>query len=330
MKWLASFSNTLALLVASGALAADPAPATTPKARVVEVPGTVEAFAQADLYSMVSGYVTDVKADIGDSVTAGKVLAVIAQPEREQDLLEAQAIVKSREASLQATEAAIAQSRAALDTAKRQLERYRAESSLRETTLRRKQELFEGKAITDQELDEARTASHVARADVEVAQSKIAAAEADLASVTAARAVAEAQVKVAQAAVEKIKTWIKYGEITAPFDGVITRRMVDPGTLAQASTTSRTTPLLTIHKIDQVRVFIELPEADAALVKVGDVARVKPYGLRGEVIEGSVTRLATALSPATRTMRVEIDLPNPQKKLVHGMYANVSVEIGGK
>lgn len=327
MKWRGE--TVWLILLANIAWAADP-PATGPAKRIVEVPGTIEAFAQADLYSMVSGYVTDVKADIGDSVAAGKPLVIIAQPEREKDLAEAQAMVTARESMLKSADATIAQSKVALETSKRNLERYRADQALREATLRRKQELFEGKAITDQDLDEARTAATVARAEVGVAESKIAGAQADMESATAARAVAEAQVKVAQAAVEKINTWLKYGQLTAPFDGVIVRRMVDPGTLAQASTTSRTTPLLTIHQIDQVRVFIELPEADAAMVKVGDIAHVKPYGLRGETIDGRVTRLATALNPATRTMRVEIDLPNPQKKLVHGMYANVSVELGGK
>jgi multidrug efflux pump subunit AcrA (membrane-fusion protein) len=86
--------------------------------------------------------------------------------------------------------------------------------------------------------------------------------------------------------------------------------------------------MFTVHRLDRVRVFVEVPEGDAADVRVGDVARVKPYGLgRGEVFEGTVTRMASALEPSTRTMRVEVDLPNPEGRLRHGMYANVSLEL---
>jgi multidrug efflux pump subunit AcrA (membrane-fusion protein) len=313
---------------AAGGIAA-PAKAG-PTTRAVELPATVEAFAQVELYSMVSGYVSEVRADMGDAVRGGDVLASIAQPEREKDLLEARAVREAKAAAAQAAEAAVAQAGAALDTARRQLERYDAEVALREATLRRKQELSEGKAITDQELDDARTAAAVARADVGVARSKIAAAEADLRSAEAARAVAAAQVKVAEAGVGKIETWLAYGKVAAPFDGVVTRRMIDPGALVQASATSKATAMFTVQRIDQVRVFVEVPESDAADVRVGDAARVRPYGTSKEVFEGKVTRIASALDPGTRTMRVEVDLPNPTGRLMHGMYANVTLVLSAR
>ena len=120
---------------------------------------------------------------------------------------------------------------------------------------------------------------------------------------------------------------MEYARIVAPFDGVVTRRLVDRGALVQAATSNRTTPLFTVQRIDTVRVFIEVPESDLAFVQTGMTVGITPFGQKDRSIDRKVSRAASALNPATRTMRTQIDLPNPDGRLLHGMYVQVVLEL---
>jgi multidrug efflux pump subunit AcrA (membrane-fusion protein) len=111
----------------------------------------------------------------------------------------------------------------------------------------------------------------------------------------------------------------------APFTGVVTRRLVNPGDLVQAATGTRTVPLFTVQQLDTVRIFADVPEASAVDIRPGWTAAVKLYEAPERVVNGAVTRVASALDPATRTMRVEIDLPNRDETLLPGMYAQVTL-----
>ena len=94
----------------------------------------------------------------------------------------------------------------------------------------------------------------------------------------------------------------------------------------QAATSTRpTTPLFTCQKTDVVRVFAEVPETNAAAIRPGWAAEVRLYGPTGQTLRNTVTRVSGALDPTTRTMRVEIDLPNPDESLLPGMYAQVTL-----
>jgi RND family efflux transporter MFP subunit len=218
----------------------------------------------------------------------------------------------------------------AMAVAKHQLERYKADAAFQDLTLKRQQELFAGKAITDQQLDEARNKAAVASADVGVAEARMAAAEADIVGAEANRAVAEAQVQVAAAQIGKIETLLHYTQITAPYEGTVTRRTVNRGDLVQASTVARSgAPLFTVQNADPIRVFCDVPESQAAQIAVGAAATVKIYGQAADLIAAKVTRVAGALSPETRTLRVEIDLPNADKKLLPGSYAQVTLTPSG-
>ena len=113
----------------------------------------------------------------------------------------------------------------------------------------------------------------------------------------------------------------------APFDGVVARRLVNRGDLVQAATSTRTTPLFTVQRIDTIRVFCDVPENDVPHLHIGDPAIVKPYGFEGKPFAGTVSRFSLRLNPETRNMRTEIDLPNPEERLYPGMYAEVSLEM---
>ena len=196
-------------------------------------------------------------------------------------------------------------------SAKRQLAAMQADLTLQQVTLKRQQELFAGKASTAQTLDEARAKEGVSSANLESGKARIKLAEANL--------------EAAKAEAERLWALLQYDKIVAPYDCVVTRRLVNPGDLVQAATSTRTAPLFTCQEIDVVRVFADAPEVSSAGIRPGLPAEVKLYGASALTVRGTVTRIATALDSATRTMRVEIDLPNPDEKPLPGMYAQVTL-----
>jgi len=309
-------------IVAGRHLAASPSPVNSSKAdgpsrvevvrprrvmvaRRLQTNATLEAFEEADLFAKVSGYLSDVRVDIGDHVKAGQVLAVIDVPEMEQELAEAKAQLESKQSSL--------------ELARRQLDHYKANITLQNALLRRREELgAEGHFVSDRTLDEVRAGAEIAKADLSVAEANL--------------ALAANQVDVAAATVERIKALLAYKQIVAPFDGVVARRLVNRGDLVQVATTAtRTTPtagsLFTVQRIDTIRVFCDVPENDVPHVHIGDQAIVKPSGFDGEPFSGKVTRFSVRLDPETRNMRTEIDLSNIDERLYPGMYAEVSLEM---
>ena len=263
----------------------------------VIIPATVQAFFVTDLYAKDSGYISQVSNDIGDHVKKGQVLAVIEDPELQ--------------AQFDTAQAAVLQAKAALEVAKRQLSSMQADLVLQQVTLKRQKELFAGKAATAQSLDEAQSKEGVSKANLETGKAKIILADANL--------------RAADAEVQRLQALLQYDKVVAPFDGVVTRRLVNPGDLVQAATATRTTPLFTVQELDLVRVFADVPEANVAGIRPGQAAEITLYG-NAAVTRGTVTRIAKALDPGTRTMRVEIDLPNPDEKLLPGMYAQVTLE----
>jgi RND family efflux transporter MFP subunit len=266
----------------------------------VQSNATLEAFEDADLFAKASGYLSDVRVDIGDHVKADQVLAVIDVPELKQELAEAKAQLESRKSSL--------------ESARRQLDHHRADVALQTGLAKDREQLGQGRQfISDRTLDQVRANADIAKADLGVAEANV-----DLAA---------NQIDVAAATVERIKTLLTYTQIVAPFDGVVARRQVNRGDLVQAATSTRTTPLFKLQRIDTIRVFCDVPENDALHIRVGDRATVKVFGLNGEPVIGAITRFAYRLDPETRNMRTEIDLPNTDERLYPGMYAQVSLEL---
>jgi RND family efflux transporter MFP subunit len=272
-------------------------------AQRLQTNATLEAFEEADLFAKVSGYLSDVRVDIGDHVKAGQVLAVIDVPEMVQQLAEAKAQLETKQR--------------ALETARWQVEHSKADLALQEITFKRQGTLNKDQWVSNQALDDARGKNDIARADLGLAE--------------ATRDQAVAQVDMASATVEKTKALLAYTQIVAPFDGVVARRMVNRGDLVQADTATRTTPsagaLFTVQRIDTIRVFCDVPENDVPRLHIGDPAIVKPSGFDGKSFMGKVTRFSLRLDPQTRNMRTEIDLPNPDERPYPGTYAEVSLEM---
>jgi RND family efflux transporter MFP subunit len=273
-------------------------------AQRLQTNATLEAFEETDLFAKVSGYLSDVRVDIGDHVKAGQVLAVIDVPEMKQELAEAKAQLESKKSSL--------------ESARRQLDHNKADLKLQSALAKDREQLGQGRGfISDRTLDQVHANAEIATADLGVAEAN--------------RDLAANQVDVAAATVERIKTLLAYTQIVAPFDGVVARRQVNRGDLVQAATATRTTPsagsLFTVQRIETIRVFCDVPENDVPHLHVGDPAIVKPSGFDGKPFIGKVTRFSLRLDPETRNMRTEIDLSNPDERLYPGMYAEVSLEM---
>jgi RND family efflux transporter MFP subunit len=160
-------------------------------------------------------------------------------------------------------------------------------------------------------------------AKVNTAQAALAQSKAALAQAQADVVAAEADVDVATADVDRTMSLVEYMQITSPFNGVITKRHVHKGHLTVPGGTGD--PLFTVERIDRVRVAVGVPEVDAALVNAGDKAEVRLQALDGRIFEGKVARISWSLDESTRTLRVEIDLENPDGVLRPGLYAYVSI-----
>ncbi|WP_447980529.1 efflux RND transporter periplasmic adaptor subunit [Candidatus Nitrospira bockiana] len=148
--------------------------------------------------------------------------------------------------------------------------------------------------------------------------------------------VAKQDVDVAVAAAEAAKhlrdtrrQFLEYTKVTAPFSGTVTARFVDPGAFVQSAIRSATqsTPLLTIMDVEQVRVYVSVPQEAAFLAKPGTPASLTVHELPTRSFTGTITRTTEALDPATRTLLVEIDLPNADHALQPGMFVEVTLVL---
>jgi RND family efflux transporter MFP subunit len=142
---------------------------------------------------------------------------------------------------------------------------------------------------------------------------------------------AEAQVALDQARVNQYAALSEFKQVTAPFDGVIADRSIDIGNLVTAGSTSATTSLYVITQNDPMRIFVDVPQSAAADLMQGHlpVAIQTSEGLT-HTYSGNVARAAGAINPQARTLRVEVDIPNPQQQLVPGMYVKVAFALQPK
>jgi RND family efflux transporter MFP subunit len=300
-------------------------PIQTDLERRVELAATVEALKRVDLCARVPGvvdYLPDI-VDIGRPVTASEKLLHLAVPDLEADKKHKEALLEqARKQVIQADEARTVAARE-VEEAQKQDQRYAADHAFQKLKFERVRELVR-RGVQDQQMEQeaerqleaADAAWQAAKAQIATRQAKARAAEADA-------EVARRRVQVAEAEVQKVAEQIAFATLRAPFDGVITKRWVDPGAMIK----DPAAPLLTVMQLDRVRVLIDVPQRDVPLIAGGDPDRypddtggsditVRFPALVDSVpngeLTGHVTRLGKALDPVTRTMRAEIELANPQ------------------
>jgi RND family efflux transporter MFP subunit len=139
---------------------------------------------------------------------------------------------------------------------------------------------------------------------------------------------AHAQVNVDQAEVDRFRAYEKFKQVTAPYAGTITERRIDIGNLVSAGSSSQTTLLYKMAEVDQIRIFVDVPQGAAAdLMKPGVPVRITVHDLKDCHFDGKITRTAEAIDPHARTFRAEIDLPNSDLALLPGMYVEAAFEL---
>lgn len=190
---------------------------------------------------------------------------------------------------------------------------------------------------TDQQLREARATLERTRADLALAESRInrvkaafttrATSQGELDDVTAQNNAAVAAVRVNEAVVARLEQDQGYQKVVAAFDGVVTQRSVELGTLVTAGSGSNVTSLFRLEQSDVLKVFVDVPQTAAPSVVVGQAVVVEFRELPGRKFEGKVARTAGSVDPVTRTLRTEIHLPNPKGELMAGAYAQVSLPV---
>ncbi|MCE9658738.1 MAG: efflux RND transporter periplasmic adaptor subunit [Burkholderiales bacterium] len=235
--------------------------------QTLALPGTLQGAQQAPIAARATGYLKRWTKDIGAPVEKGELLAEIESPEIDQQLSQA---VAARQ-----------QTAASLALAKSTTERWEA--------LRRKD------VVSQQELDEKRSAA----------------------------AQASANLAAADANVERLRQLQGFTRVTAPFSGVITRRAVDTGDLIDSGGKT----LFVLTQMDPLRIYVNVPQSYAQLVKAGQKVVVTQAELRGKTFAGEVVRTAGSIDSATRTMQVEIKLANRDGALMPGAYVQVSLPL---
>lgn len=144
---------------------------------------------------------------------------------------------------------------------------------------------------------------------------------------------AKGRYDIAAANLSRTETLLSFTRITAPFDGVVAKRHVDPGAFIPAATAgsvAQSAAVVTIIDISRVRVEVAVPEQEAAVVKTGLAATLTLDELPGRSFEGAITRFGYSLDDATRSMLTEIELPNPGRELRPGMYGSVKLVLERK
>jgi len=309
-------------------------------------PATVHPFFQAKIQARVSGYVDQVKVDIGDSVKPGEVLATLSIPEMDKQKEELdskikryQALESQATAGVELAQANIVSSQAQLTQVKTEFKSVAASLAAAEAEFKRTEDLVQRQSLAPRVLDEVRKRRDSQLAALESIRSSIQSAEAEVlvakARKTAAEAdlkVAEADTKIAKSELEELNVMIEYGILKAPFAGVVTARSIDPGDLVRNMESNKSGhSLFVISQINKVRVQIHVPEHDAVRVNRGDQVTLSfPFYKDEPAIQGSVSRLAQSLDLHSGTMLIETDIENAEGKLLPGMFGQASINLSTK
>ncbi len=326
--------------------------------RVVGQPSFIEAYERTSIYAKPTAYIKQWKVDIGDKVKKGDVLATLFVPELDEDfetkkasvVLDqeridlAEEVVEVAQADVKAAEARLREAQAILDKYQSEVDRWAAEVQRLQHQI--KQGVVHTQVLEEStnQLKSSTAARDQAKATIKRAEAELRSRRATLAKAEVAVKVAEADLKVAESEERRLKAWVGYLTLTAPFPGVITARnantfdfllpatgdptadRADPRS-PHLSPSGAAAPIYVVDRTDIVRVFVDISEQDANFVKVGTKATVLARAYRDQPISASVTRTAWALNAKSRTLRAEIDLPNSGGQLLPGMYADVKVLI---
>jgi HlyD family secretion protein len=317
--------------------------------RVVGQPSFVESYERSSIYPKMEAYLEKWVVDIGDPVKKGDVMATLFVPEliehyetkKATVLLEkrhvelAVTVVAVESAEVEAAKARLVEAEEILADYEAQVWRWKVQVDRLDREVKRKvidpQVLLE----SQNQLKASAARRNEAIATIAKAKAELLAAEATLVKAEVDVDVARAALAVAQSEEKRYEAWTEYLTIPAPFDGLVVARNAntydfvlprtgDPSAMQRSpflAPSNSASPIYVVDRIDVVRVFVDIPEYDADFVHAGSKAMVLIRGYRDEEIPAKVARTAWALNAASRTLRAEIDMPNPKGEIRPGMYA---------
>jgi RND family efflux transporter MFP subunit len=259
-------------------------------------------YQEVDVMAKVAGYVRKINVDIGDRVRAGQQLALLEVPEMQEDIVRGQASID----------------RSTSEVSRARNEVQRAESNheiahLSYTRLAAVDKTRPG-LVAQQEIDDAHSKDLSAEAQVDAAKSSLEAAQ--------------QQVAVAKAEQGRTKDMFDYTNVTAPFDGVVTKRYANTGSMIQAGTSSSTQamPIVRLSQNNLLRLILPVPESIVPRIRIGQSVEVNVPSMK-RTFPGKVARVESKLDLSTRTMNTEVDVENPGLLLIPGMYAEVNLTL---
>lgn len=323
--------------------------------RSIGQPSFVEAYERTSIFPKMSAYIEKWYVDIGDSVKKGQVLADLFVPEIVEDYQTKGATVELDKKQIELAEkvvkvaqADVKSAKAHLDAAKALLERYQAQVDRWDSEVTRLAKEAKSGVVDRQILDESRNQLRASTAARTAAEADITKAEAELESAQATEMKAEVAVDVAKATLDvstsdwkRMKAWVGYLKLYAPFDGRIVSRNANTGDFVLPATGDPTAdknspftspsgaaaPIYVVDRTDVVRVFVDIPEQDANFVRDGAKATVLIRAFKDKLIPATVTRTSWALNVKSRTLRAEIDLKNDE---IAAMYKDAGTHQPGE
>ena len=323
--------------------------------RVVGQPSFTQSFERNSVFPKMNAYIEKWNVDIGDRVKKGDVLATLFVPELVEDhgtkkatvvldrerVALAKVVVEVAQADVDAAIARVEEARAELDGTRAEAERWESETKRLENELKRGVVNPQDVLQTTNRWKASVSLRDTAAATVLQADAELLSRRAGLSKAKVDVKVAEADLRVAESEEKRLQAWVDYLILPAPYDGVIVARNAntfdfvlpttgDPSAYRRGPYLSPggvAAPIYVVDRLDIVRVFVDIPEQDANYVKIGSKATVLIKAYRDQPIPGTVTRTSWALNIASRTLRAEIDLPNPDSELLPGMYAYAKVII---
>jgi len=273
--------------------------------RAITLSSELVPFQEIDVYAKESGFVKKLYVDYGSRVQAGQLMATLEIPELEAQLQEDQAAIKNASDEV--------------SRADHQLNRYQAQAKVLHLEYTRMNSVFESQPglIAQQEVDDAQGKDLAAASQVDAGESAFQAAQSNL--------------LVSRSRLIHDQALFAYSRITAPFAGMVTQRYANLGTLMQAGTSSSTQaiPLVKLSQDDLFRLVIPIPESSVPYVRVGDPVDVRVSALNRS-FPGKVARFSSDVQADTRTMHTEVDVPNPGRLLMPGMYAETTLTLEAK
>ena len=271
--------------------------------RAIDVVGTLAADEEVTVSSEVEGRVLRIAADLGDRVTAGQALVVL-DPEKLQYRLDQQRATLGR-AMARYGVADLSQALPAIERTP-DVQRAAAELELAEQAFRRATELHRQKLLPQQQMDDADAMLKAKKAAYESALQGSRNLRADIDSERANLKLAEASLRDAT--------------IRAPFDAYVQKRLVSQGEFVKTQTA-----VMSLVKVDPLKLTAEVPEKMAPWVKVGQSLTLAVEAMPGAGVTGHIARLSPAVNPQTRSFPLEGRVPNPDGRLKPGAFARVHI-----